>query len=120
MPTRGVRGATSVEANTREEIFSKTEELLNVLVKKNGLNLDDIASVIFSVTDDINAAFPAAAARNMGWDFIPLFDCVEIPVKGSLKGVIRALIHVNTEKPQREMSHAYLGRAAELWPDIKN
>jgi len=120
MPVRGIRGATSVETNSRDEIFSKTEELLETLVNKNSLNIEDVASVIFSVTDDIDDAFPAAAARKMGWDFVPLFGCGEIPVKGSPRGIIRALMHVNTEKSQREMAHSYLHRAAELRPDIGN
>jgi len=118
MSVRGIRGATSVETNSRDEIFSKTEELLETLVNKNSLNMEDIASVIFSVTDDINEAFPAAAARKMGWDFVPLFGCREIPVKGSLYGIIRVLMHVNSEKPQRELTHSYLHRAAALRPDI--
>ena len=120
MPVRGIRGATSVETNDRDEIFSKTEELLGNLVVKNGLNMEEVASAIFSVTDDIDEAFPAAAARKMGWDFVPLFGCREIPVKSSLRGIIRVLIHVNTEKSQREMTHLYLHRAAALRPDIKN
>ena len=120
MPVRGIRGATSVEANTRDEIFSKTEELLETIVDKNSLNVEDVASVIFSVTDDIYEAFPAAAARRIGWNFVPLFSCREIPVKDSLHGIIRVLMHVNTEKSQREMAHSYLHRAAALRPDIGN
>ena len=120
MPVRGIRGATSVETNSRDEIFSKTEELLETLVNKNSLNIEDVASVIFSVTDDIDEVFPAAAARKMGWDFVPLFGCREIPVKDSLHGIIRVLMHINTEKSQREMAHSYLHRAAALRPDIRN
>jgi len=120
MPVRGIRGATSVETNSKDEIFSKTKELLETLVKKNNLNIEDVASAIFSVTDDIDEAFPAEAARKIGWDFVPLFSCREIPVKGSPHGIVRALIHVNTEKTQRELMHSYLHRAAALRPDIGN
>ncbi|MCL2025766.1 MAG: chorismate mutase [Leptospirales bacterium] len=118
MAVRGIRGATSVENNSREEIFSKTEELLETLVKKNNLNIEDVASAIFSVTEDIDEVFPAAAAREIGWNFVPLFSCREIPVKGSPNGIIRLLMHVNTEKSQRELMHVYLHRAVVLRPDI--
>ncbi|MDR3238039.1 MAG: chorismate mutase [Spirochaetia bacterium] len=118
MPVRGIRGATSVESNTKEEIFAKTGELLSQLIQKNSIDAEEIASIIFSVTDDIDEAFPAAAARLAGFDFIPLFGCREIPVKGSVSGLIRVLIHMNTEKSQREMQHVYLHRAVQLRPDI--
>ena len=118
MPVRGIRGATSVESNTKEEIFAKTLELLRVLSDKNNIIIEDVASIIFSVTDDIDSVFPAAAAREVGWNYTPLFSCREIPVKGSINGLIRILMHVNTDKSQREMQHVYLHRAGALRPDI--
>jgi len=119
MAVRGVRGATTVAANTKEEIISKTEELLKALVTRNDLHADDIASVIFSVTEDVDAEFPAVAARAMGWIYTPLFCTREIPVKGSLKGVIRVLMHVNSDKRQEELMQIYLHDARKLRPDLE-
>lgn len=118
MPLRGIRGAVSVESNEAYEILLKTRELLEAIAEKNSLSPEDIASIVFSVTDDINAAFPAEAARKLGWVYTPLFSCREIPVKQSLKGIIRVLLHVNTNKPQKEIVHVYLDRASALRPDI--
>ncbi len=120
MAVRGVRGATTVDSNTKEEIISKTEELLQGLIEVNGINLEDITSVIFSATDDIDAEFPAVAARNLGWIYTPLFCTREIPVQGSMTGCIRVLMHVNSEKRQDEMVQLYLHEAAKLRPDLKN
>lgn len=119
MAVRGVRGATTVEANTKEEIISKTEELLKGLIEVNDIQLEDVASVIFSATDDIDAEFPAVAARQIGWIYTPLFCTREIPVKGSMSGCIRVLMHVNSEKSQDEMVQLYLHEAAKLRPDLK-
>jgi chorismate mutase len=118
MTVRGIRGATTVTENTREEIIEKTGELLDVLVKKNGLNTEDIVSAIFSVTDDINAEFPAVAARKLGWLYTPLFCTREIPVPGSLNMCIRVLLHVNSIKKQEEMIHEYLYESRKLRPDL--
>lgn len=118
MSVRGIRGATTVIKNTREEILDKTKELLDVLVIKNALNVEDIVSAIFSVTDDVNAEFPAVAARQLGWLYTPLFCTREIPVPGSLNMCIRVLLHVNTSKKQEEMIHEYLYEARKLRPDL--
>ena len=118
MAVRGVRGATTVEANTKEEIVAKTEELLKGLVERNNINLEDVASVIFSATDDIDAEFPAVAARRMGWLYTPLFCTREIPVKGSMEACIRVLLHVNSDKRQDEMVQLYLHGAKKLRPDL--
>ena len=118
MAVRGVRGATTVQGNTREEIVSKTGELLAVLLGKNGIRVEDIASAVFSVTDDIDAEFPAVAARKLGWLYTPLLCTREIPVPGSLKSCVRVLLHVNSEKPQDRMVHVYLYEAKKLRPDL--
>lgn len=118
MPVRGIRGAITADVNTKDEIVARTRELLEVLVSQNGLKVDDIASAVFSVTDDLNAEFPAVAARHLGWIGTPLFCTREIPVPGSLGRCIRVLLHVNDERPQSEMVHAYLRDAERLRPDL--
>jgi chorismate mutase len=118
MAMRGIRGATSVAANTREEIVAKTVELLSAMMEKNGVEIENVASAIFSVTDDVNAEFPAVAARKLGWIYTPLFCTREIPVPGSLQGCIRVLLHVNSEKRQDEIVHLYLHEAKKLRPDM--
>lgn len=118
MPIRGIRGATTVEANTREQIITRTKELLELLVARNGIEVEDIASAVFSVTEDLNAEFPAIAARKLGWIYTPLFCTREIPVPNSLGKCIRILLHVNSEKKQDEMIHLYLHDATNLRPDL--
>ena len=118
MAVRGIRGATTVVSNTKEEIAGKTGEMLETLVRLNDIRVEDIVSAIFSVTDDLNAEFPAVAARRLGWIYTPLFCTLEIPVPGSLKSCIRVLIHVNSERRQDEMKHAYLHEAKKLRPDL--
>jgi len=119
MAVRGVRGAITVDVNSKTEIVEKTEELLHALIKKNDINVEDIASAIFSVTADLDAEFPAVAARKMGWLYTPLFCTREIPVQGSLPMCIRVLIHVNSEKSQDEMVQMYMRGAARLRPDLQ-
>jgi chorismate mutase len=116
MATRGIRGATTVERNDREQILAATRELLEVLVRLNGLRPDDVASVWFTVTPDLDAEFPAFAAREIGWTEVPLMCGREIPVPGAIAGCIRVLIDWNTGKTQREIRHAFLHRARELRP----
>jgi chorismate mutase len=116
MATRGIRGATTVERNDREQILAATRELLEVLVRLNGLRPDDVAYVWFTVTGDLDAEFPAFAAREIGWTEVPLMCGREIPVPGAIAGCIRVLIDWNTAKTQREIRHAFLHRAKELRP----
>ncbi|HPA71843.1 MAG: chorismate mutase [Spirochaetes bacterium] len=118
MAVRGIRGATTVDANTREQIISRTMELLEGLIEKNGISLEDVASAVFSVTDDVNAEFPAVAARKIGWIYTPLFCTREIPVPGALNLCVRVLLHVNSERKQEEMVHLYLHEAEKLRPDL--
>lgn len=114
MVCRGIRGATTVESNQREAILAATRELLALIVERNNLRPDDVASAIFTTTVDLNAAFPAEAARQMGWTEVPLLCGHEIDVPGSLKGCIRILLHVNTDLGAREMIHVYIKEAKNL------
>lgn len=121
MTTRGLRGATTVESDTRETILTATKELLEAILRANAsLRIEDIASAIFSVTDDIVSVYPALAARQMGWDLVPMMCAQEIPVPGSLPLCIRVLIHWNTDLPQDAIRHVYLHEAVKLRPDLAN
>jgi len=120
MPTRGIRGATTASANTAGEIIAATAELLSAIISANGLAPEDVASVIFTVTSDLDAAFPARAARELGWQHVPLLDACEIPVPGSLPRCIRALLLWNTDTPQADVAHIYLRGAEALRPDLNN
>lgn len=114
---RGLRGATTVAENTRAEILKATAELLERLIAQNQISIPEIASILFSTTADLNAEFPAAAARELGLEDTPLLCMTEIPVPGSLPLCIRILLHVNTEKSQKEMKPVYLKDAIKLRPD---
>lgn len=114
---RGIRGATTVEADDKEAIIAATEELLEVICQQNDFAPDEIASAFFTVTSDLRTTFPAEAARLRGWTLVPMLCATEIPVPGSLPKCIRVLIHVNTTKRQDEMHHVYLRRAVALRPD---
>lgn len=120
MACRGVRGATTVEENEREAILTATRELLALLIRRNGIERDDIASVIFTVTKDIDAEFPALAARQLGWSGVPLLCGYEISVPGSLPLCIRVLVHWNTDKRPQEIHHVYARRAERLRPDLES
>ncbi|HEX6989755.1 MAG TPA: (d)CMP kinase [Bacillota bacterium] len=115
---RGVRGAISVPANTRDAILAATRELLQALQEANGFNPHDLASVIFTATPDLNAAYPAEAARQLGWTMVPLLSAVEIDVPGAPPRIIRALLHWNTDAPAARIRHLYLGEARVLRPDL--
>lgn len=114
---RGVRGATTCEANTREAILAATRELLELLIAHNGIQADDIASAIFTTTTDLNAEFPAVAARALGWSDTALLCGHEMDVPGSLRSCIRVLIHWNTERRADEIVHVYIKGAQNLRPD---
>lgn len=118
MRTRGIRGATTATANTREAICAATRELLRQIVDANGVYVEEIASVIFTVTDPLDAAYPAVAAREMGWDPVPLLCAREISVPGGLGFCIRVLVHVNTELQQSQIRHIYLHDAECLRPEL--
>jgi chorismate mutase len=115
---RGIRGAITVDADDAAAIVNATKRLLLELVERNSVELDDIASVLFSLTPDLRAGFPALGAREMGWVHVPMLHFTEIDVPGALPRVIRVLMHVNTTRPQREVEHAYLDGAQVLRPDL--
>jgi chorismate mutase len=115
---RGVRGATTVTQNDKLEILSKTSEMLTKLVEENHIATEDIGAVIFSSTPDINSAFPAAAARSIGWSCVPLFGTQEIDNPSGVPFCVRVLLLWNTKVKQQDIKHIYLGNAAALRPDI--
>src|SRR5215204_3033158 len=114
---RGVRGATTVAANTRDEILTATRQLVALMIRRNGIERTDVASAIFTTTGDITAEFPALAARQLGWLDVPMLCGHEMSIPGSLPRCIRILLHWNTDKPQREIHHVYLREAVRLRPD---
>ncbi|OGD34947.1 chorismate mutase [Candidatus Atribacteria bacterium RBG_16_35_8] len=120
MLVRGIRGAITVDKNSKEEIIEKTKQLLTTLKKENDFKIEDIVSIFFSVTPDLDAAFPAQAARELNWNKVPLFDMQEIDVPGSLSRCIRVLIHLNCQKSKLEMKHCYLRGARILRKDLIN
>lgn len=115
---RGIRGAVTVTENTPEAIREATKSLLSLIASENGISDKDIVSIIFTVTPDLNAAFPAEAARELGWNFVPLLCATEIPVPGSLEKCIRVLVHAYMSCSQEEVRHIYLGEAIKLRPDL--
>lgn len=119
MKVRGVRGATTVTQDDADAIFEATRELMEEIVRLNDIDADDVASVILTMTPDLSAAFPARAVRSIeGWKWVPLMCAREIGVKDALQKSIRVLIHINTDKRQEEIVHAYLGDAVQLRPDL--
>jgi chorismate mutase len=115
---RGIRGAITVDADDSAAITHATERLLREIVGRNEIELDDIASVLFTLTPDLHASFPALAARDMGWVTVPMLHAVEIAVPGALGKCIRVLMHVNTTRTAAEIEHVYLDGAAVLRPDL--
>jgi chorismate mutase len=119
MPIRGIRGATTVTADEPDLILLATRELLEEILAENvGMQPEDVASAIFTVTDDLASTFPAQGARQMGWGLVPMLCAREIPVPNSLPRVIRVLVHWNTNVPQNEITHVYLRDAVKLRPDL--
>jgi chorismate mutase len=118
MLCRGVRGATTVESNCREDILRATRQLLALMIRRNGIETEDVASAVFSATRDLDAEFPALAARQLGWLEVPLLCTYELNVPGSLQRCVRILVHWNTDKTQHEISHIYVKGAVVLRPDL--
>ncbi len=119
MMNRGIRGATTVTRNEEQEILQETLRLLEEIVRRNDLQPEYISNIWITMTQDLDAAFPARAIRQLeGWDLVPLMCSVEIPVKGSLPRCIRFMVQVNTDKSQSEIKHVYLNEAKRLRPDL--
>jgi chorismate mutase len=118
MYCRGVRGATTADANTSDAILKATRELLALMIRKNDIRPEDVASAIFSTTHDLDAEFPAVAARQLGWMDVALMCTNELDVPGSLGRCIRVLLHWNTDKSPEEIVHVYVKDAAHLRPDL--
>jgi chorismate mutase len=117
---RGIRGAITVEKNTKEAIGRATRELLQAMMRANNLTVEDIISVMFTLTNDLNAEYPAAAAREMaGWNYVPMLCTAEADVPGSLGRCIRVLMLADIKAGQRDIQHIYLGDAVKLRPDLK-
>ncbi len=115
---RGVRGATTVAANDAELMLIATRELLEEVIAVNGIREDDVASVIFTTTPDLNAVYPAQAARQIGWQSVALMGAQEIQIPDGLQLCIRILIHWNTEKSLNDIQHVYMHGAERLRPDL--
>jgi len=118
MACRGVRGATTVAENSRDEILGETRKLLALMIRLNVIDSTDVASAMFSLTDDLNAEFPAFAARQLGWLDVPLLCTHEVNVPGSLRRCIRILVHWNTDLRQEQIKHVYINDAQRLRPDL--
>ena len=118
MMVRGIRGATTAEANTREAILEASKELLEAVVEANDVQRDHVASVFFTTTPDLNAEYPAVAAREVGWVDVPLLCGHEMDVPGGLPRCLRVLMHVNTNRAPSEIRHVYLREATALRPDL--
>ena len=117
MQCRGVRGATTVESNDRDQILTATRHLLALMIRQNGIEPEDVGSAIFSAKTDLNAEFPALAARQLGWLEVPLICTNEIEVPSGLPRCLRILVNWNTTKSQSEIQHVYVKEAKKLRPD---
>lgn len=115
---RAIRGATQASANTPQAIDIATKELLLEILKENELSPESVISVIFTVSPDLNAAFPASSARELGFSEVPLICSVEIDVPGALERTIRIMAHVESDRAKSQISHIYLGEAKSLRRDI--
>jgi len=117
MGCRGIRGATSVEENGEREILDATRELLERMVAENGIAPETIVSVFFTATGDLDAAYPARAAREMGWHQTPLLCAQDMDVPTGVPRCVRVMIHVETDRTPEQLRHIYLGEAQSLRPD---
>jgi len=117
---RGIRGATTVASNSKDDILKATKELLQEMIDANGIKPEDVACAIFTTTSDLDAEFPAAAARQLGWSNVALLCSKEVDVPGSLERCLRALILYNTERSVDDIVHVYIRGATELKSDMSN
>ena len=117
---RGIRGATTVERDDAEEILSRTEELLLEISRANGLEPEQMASILFTMSPDLHAAFPAEAARRIGWPYVPVICMRELDVPKGLAKTIRVLMHAETPLSQARVKHVYQARAVALREDLND
>lgn len=113
-----VRGATTTDEDSPEQIRERTRELLQAVIERNGISHDDIVSIIFTATPDLVSDFPAVAARNLGLSGVPLLCSQEIPVTGSMERCIRVMVHAYLNRPRQEIRHVYLHEAKQLRTDL--
>ena len=118
MRVRAARGAIVVSEDTVESVLSTTQRLLEALLERNAVAKDDLVSILFTVTDDLRAAFPAEAARRMGLGIVPLLCAREIPVTGAMPSVVRVLMHFHSDLPLDGVEHVYLDGAEALRDDL--
>lgn len=118
MSVRAIRGATQVSANSADSIATGTRELISEILRSNGISADEVISILFTASPDLNASFPAAAVRNLGFEGTPLICAVEIDVPGALERTIRVMAHVEIERSKEEINHIYLHGAKALRADI--
>jgi chorismate mutase len=119
MQVRAARGAIVVGEDTPERLLAATERLLAAVLERNDVGHDDLISILFTVTDDLRSAFPAEAARRIGFGDVPLMCAQEIPVVGSMPSVVRLLLHFTTERPRADVVHVYLDGAETLRDDLE-
>lgn len=115
---RAIRGATTVENNDKNEIWEATEEMVGEILKKNNVKIYDLISITFTLTQDLNACYPAVRVREMGITNVPLMNMCELPVPGALAKCIRVIIEFNSDKGLDEIKHIYLRGAKKLRPDL--
>jgi chorismate mutase len=115
---RAVRGATTLDEDTREQVIERTQELLREVFARNGFEQDDVVSIVFTATDDISSAFPAEAAREAGIALVPLLCARELEIRGGIERCIRILLHVHTTLSPAELRHPYLHGARQLRTDL--
>lgn len=120
MLTIAIRGATTAQANTEQAILTAARDLLDEIVRSNALIPDEVISVIFTMTHDLDAAFPTRAARELGWTQVALLDAQQPPVRGDLERCIRVMLHIRRERAPDSVHHVYLGAARTLRPDLSN
>lgn len=115
---RGLRGATTVDADTEDEINDRVQELVRQMLGRNGIDKDDLVSIIFTATDDIHSVFPATAARALGLGDVPLICARELDIAGATPRCIRVLMHLYTDTPRGDLHHVYLEGARNLRDDL--
>jgi chorismate mutase len=115
---RALRGATTLDVDERDHLLARTQELIHELFERNGLEEDDLISIVFTATSDVHSAFPAEAAREAGITHVPLLCARELEIDGGIERCIRILVHAYTPRPVRELRHVYLHTARQLRTDL--